>query len=56
MAGVWARETRRREGDLLLGGNDDVVLMLLMYGKNERDDLSAEQAKILAALVKEEFK
>ena len=35
---------------------DDVVLMLLMYGKNERDDLSAEQKKVLAALVKEEFK
>ncbi len=34
----------------------DVVLMLLMYGKNERDDLSAGQAKVLATLVKEEFK
>ena len=33
-----------------------VILMLLMYGKNERDDLSAEQRKVLAALVKEEFK
>lgn len=34
----------------------DVVLMLLIYGKNERDDLSAEQRKVLVALVKEEFK
>ena len=34
----------------------DVVLMLLMYGKNERGDLSAEQRKVLVALVKEEFK
>ena len=34
----------------------DVVLMLLMYGKSERDDLSAEQSKVLVALVKEEFK
>ena len=30
--------------------------MLLAYPKNERDDLSAEQRKVLAALVKEEFK
>ena len=30
--------------------------MLLMYPKNEQDDLTADQLKILAALVKEEFK
>jgi hypothetical protein len=30
--------------------------MLLMYPKRERDDLSADQKKVLAALVKEEFK
>ena len=35
---------------------DDVLLMLLAYPKNERDDLSPEQKKVLAALVKEEFK
>ena len=35
---------------------DDVVLMLLAYPKNERDDLTPEQKKILSALVKEEFK
>jgi mRNA-degrading endonuclease RelE of RelBE toxin-antitoxin system len=33
-----------------------VILMLLMYGKNERDDLLAHQKKTLAALVREEFK
>jgi mRNA-degrading endonuclease RelE of RelBE toxin-antitoxin system len=32
------------------------ILMLLMYPKSERDDLSAEQKKVLAALVREEFK
>jgi mRNA-degrading endonuclease RelE of RelBE toxin-antitoxin system len=36
--------------------HDDVVLMLLAYPKNERDDLTAEQKKVLVALVKEEFK
>ncbi len=35
---------------------DDVLLMLLAYPKNERDDLSVEQKKVLVALVKEEFK
>jgi mRNA-degrading endonuclease RelE of RelBE toxin-antitoxin system len=35
---------------------DDVVLMLLAYPKSERDDLTAEQKKLLVALVKEEFK
>ncbi len=33
-----------------------MILMLLMYGKNERDDLLAHQKKTLAALVREEFK
>lgn len=33
-----------------------VVLMLLMYGKNEQDDLTAAQKKVLVALVREEFK
>ena len=32
------------------------ILMLLMYPKLERDDLSANQKKVLAALVREEFK
>jgi mRNA-degrading endonuclease RelE of RelBE toxin-antitoxin system len=35
---------------------DGQILMLLMYPKNERDDLSADQKKVLSALVKEEFK
>jgi mRNA-degrading endonuclease RelE of RelBE toxin-antitoxin system len=35
---------------------DGQILMLLIYPKNERDDLSADQKKVLSALVKEEFK
>ena len=35
---------------------DAVVLMLLMYEKSERDDLTPAQKKALAALVREEFK
>lgn len=34
----------------------EVILMLMMYSKNERDDLSPKQLKALSALVKEEFK
>ena len=36
--------------------NDDVILMLLMYPKSEKDDLTPEQRKVLAAIVQEEFK
>ena len=32
------------------------MLMLLMYPKSERDDLTQDQKKALAALVREEFK
>jgi len=35
---------------------DGVLLMLFMYPKSEMDDLTVAQKKILAALVKEEFK
>jgi len=36
--------------------SDGVILMLFMYPKSETDDLTATQKKVLAALVKEEFK
>ena len=35
---------------------DEVVLMLLMYPKSEQDDLIPDQKKVLAVLVREEFK
>src|SRR5438874_7028924 len=31
------------------------ILMLLMYGKNEQDDLTPEQLRILKRLIEEEF-
>ncbi|MFA5803903.1 MAG: type II toxin-antitoxin system RelE/ParE family toxin [Melioribacteraceae bacterium] len=34
----------------------EIVLMLLIYSKNEQDDLSSEQLKILKSLVEKEFK
>jgi hypothetical protein len=30
--------------------------MLLVYGKNEQDDLTPEQLRVLKSLVEEEFK
>ncbi len=35
---------------------EGIILMLLIYPKSERDDLTKEQQKILKLLVKEEFK
>ena len=56
----WQGSGRGKRGGVRViyywASNDDVVLMLLMYGKNERDDLSGEQRKVLTALVKQEFK
>jgi mRNA-degrading endonuclease RelE of RelBE toxin-antitoxin system len=56
----WQGSGRGKRGGVRViyywAANHDVVLMLLMYGKNERDDLTAEQSKVLVALVKEEFK
>lgn len=34
----------------------EIILMLLMYAKNDRDDLTSEQTKILKRIVEEEFK
>ena len=34
----------------------DTLLMLLMYAKNERDDLSREQLEVLRKLIEAEYK
>ncbi|MCH7826796.1 MAG: type II toxin-antitoxin system RelE/ParE family toxin [Bacteroidetes bacterium] len=34
----------------------EIILMLLIYSKNEQDDLSNDQLKILKTLVQKEFK
>ena len=34
----------------------DIILMLLIYGKNEQDDLTPDQLRVLKRLVDEEFK
>lgn len=32
-----------------------LILMVMIYAKNEMDDLSSEQLKVLAKVVKEEY-
>ena len=56
----WQGSGRGKRGGVRViyywAAREDVVLMLLMYGKSDRDDLSADQKRVLVALVKEEFK
>ena len=33
----------------------DKILMLFMYAKNEQDDLTAEQLKVLRRIIEEEY-
>jgi len=33
----------------------DIILMLLVYGKNEQNDLSTDQKKALRGIIQEEF-
>jgi len=35
---------------------EDQILMLFMYRKNEKDDLTAQQLKVLREIVEKEFK
>lgn len=35
---------------------EDLILMLFMYSKNEKDDLTPQQLKVLREIVEKEFK
>ena len=56
----WQGSGRGKRGGVRViyywAAKDGIVLMLLAYPKNERDDLTAAQKKVLVDLVKEEFK
>ena len=56
----WGVEGRGKRGGVRIiyywHVDDQIVLMLLMYRKNERDDLTSQQKAILRDLVKKEFK
>lgn len=51
-----SRETRWYPIDLLLGTRDHTFYMLYFYMKNEQGELMAVQRKVLARLVREEFR
>ena len=56
----WAATGRGKRGGVRViyywAVDREIILMLLIYGKNERDDLTAEQLRVLKGLVEEEFK
>jgi mRNA-degrading endonuclease RelE of RelBE toxin-antitoxin system len=56
----WAAPGRGKRGGVRViyywAANQEVILMLLIYGKNEQDDLTSEQLRLLKRLVNEEFK
>lgn len=55
----WAASGRGKRGGARVvyywAVRDDVLLMLFAYAKNERADLTREQAALLRTLVREEF-
>jgi hypothetical protein len=56
----WELEGRGRRGGARIiyywAVNHEVILLLSIYAKGELENLSKEQMRILAKLVKEEFK
>ena len=56
----WELQGRGRRGGARViyywATSRDVILLLLVYAKNERDDLDKDQLRTLTRLVKEEFK
>jgi mRNA-degrading endonuclease RelE of RelBE toxin-antitoxin system len=55
----WAGSSRGKRGGLRViyywHVPDSVVLLLLVYPKNEQDDLTAAQLKILKSIIATEF-
>lgn len=55
----WALQGRGKRGGVRTiyywAASQDQILMLLMYAKNEQDDLSAEQLKVLRDIVKDQY-
>jgi mRNA-degrading endonuclease RelE of RelBE toxin-antitoxin system len=55
----WFGEGRGKRGGVRIiyywAPARETILMLLLYGKNEQDDLTPEQLRILKRLIEEEF-
>ena len=56
----WAATGRGKRGGVRViyywAADQEIIVMLLIYGKNEQDDLTSEQLRLLKRLVNEEFK
>jgi hypothetical protein len=56
----WGRASRGKRGGVRAiyywAPAYDTLLMLLIYGKNEQDDLTPDQLRTLKSLVEKEFK
>ena len=56
----WARSGRGKRGGVRViyywAPAHEILLMLLIYGKNEQDDLTSDQLRMLKFLVEKEFK
>jgi hypothetical protein len=54
---AWAVASEAAFGRSITGIEfDEMLLMLLVYGKNEQDDLTPEQLRTLKSVVEKEFK
>jgi hypothetical protein len=55
----WGARGRGKRGGVRMiyywAVQQDRILMLLMYAKNEQDDLTAEQLKVLRKIIEEEY-
>lgn len=55
----WGAQGRGKRGGVRViyywAVKQDRILMLLMYAKNERDNLTAEQLKVLRRIIEEEY-
>ena len=52
---TWTRQARWSASDLLLGEGTRAIINVLMYTKNERDDLTSNQLRILRKIIEEEY-
>lgn len=56
----WSGSGRGKRGGVRIiyywAVDAETILLLVIYGKNEKDDLSAQELKLLKRLVEQEFK
>ena len=56
MGATRSRHAWRNSSDYYWAAREAAFYMLYAYAKNEQGDLTPKQARVLAALIREEFK